>query len=393
VIAWGTAYFVVMRHAGILFQRHLEGTRPPLPLRLVWALIASLLDALSLGGIRRALGMGVAITFGTLAIGATLAAMRSPATRARLRAALPWVGWGMLWFLASTAMLSEVYPAWGPFRSAFGMLGLGVALAAWLGAAGTGWLALVVALRVAALLGSAGPPSDISQAPYQPGAPLDFDSLVRLSRLVVQVRQVLSEGYPTLPPHAVVAWHHRPLMADHAFASGKALQVWYRDTTLRWIPWEEVLAEPNRRLDVALEYQAHEARQVVLIAPQAMDTYRRSLVTMAAGDYAKAIDGFAAADSLQRDRGAKAFLSTLAGKRAISAMAQGEASAARRDAEQSLALWDEAGDARYVLAVLLAAEHRYAESRAQLDTLLSFYPFDASARAFRDSVEAQDPAR
>ena len=96
---------------------------------------------------------------------------------------------------------------------------------------------------------------------------------------------------------------------------------------------------------------------------------------------------------MQRDRGAKAFLSTLAGKRAISALAQGEASVARRDAEQSLLLWHEAGDARYVLAVLLAADHRYAESRAQLDTLLSFYPFDASARAFRDSVVAHDPAR
>jgi hypothetical protein len=361
VLAWGTVYLFVMRHAGLMFQRHLEAARPPLPLRMTWALIASLLDALSLGGIRKTLGLGMALVVGTLAIVAPLAALRSPETRARLRRALPWVAWGTAWFLASTATLSEVFPVWGPFRSAFGMLGFGIALCAWLAATGPAWLGVLVAARVAALLLSAGPPRDITPAPYDGGAPMDFESLVRLSRLTVQAREVLWHEHPTLPPHAVVVWHHRPLMAEHAFASGKALQVWYRDTTLRWVSWEEVLSDPARRLDVALEYQAHEARQVVPIAPKAMDTYRRALVTMAEGDYPNAIAGFAAADSLQRDRGAKAFLSTLAGKRAISALAQGEASVARRDAEQSLLLWHEAGDARYVLAVLLAADHRYAE--------------------------------
>jgi tetratricopeptide (TPR) repeat protein len=393
VLVWGAVYVAAMRHAGLTFQRHFEAARPPLSLRMVWALFATLLDALSLGGIRKALGLGMALVAGTLAVLAPLAALRSHETRARLRRALPWVAWGSAWFLLSTATLSEVFPLWGPFRSAFGMLGFGIALCAWLSAAGPAWLGVLAGLRIAALLLSTGPPRDISAAPYDQGAAMDFESLVRLSRLTVQTRAVLAREHPTLPPHAVVVWHQRPLMADHAFASGKALQVWYRDTTLRVVPWEEVLADPARRLDVALEYQSHEARQVVAIAPEAMATYRRSLVWMDAGDYPRAIAGFAAADSQQHDRGAKAFLSTLAGKRAISAMAQGDVPAARRNAQQSLALWHEAGDARYVIAVLLAAEHRYAESRAQLDTLLSAYPFDASARAFRDSVVAHDPGR
>jgi tetratricopeptide (TPR) repeat protein len=347
----------------------------------------------SLVGIRNALGLGPALVVGTLAVVAPFAALRTAATRARLSRALPWVLWGVSWFMLSTTTLTEVYPVWGPFRSAFGMLGLGIALCAWMAAAGPAWTALLVALRIVALLLSAGPPRDITPAPYEPGAALDFASLVRLARLTEQTREVLHHEHATLPPRSVVAWHQRPLMADHAFAAGKALQVWYRDTTLRWIPWEDVLANPEQRLDVTLEYQAHESRQVVSIASEAVARYRGGLVAMQGGDLPKAIAAFAAADSLQPDRGAKVFLSTLAGKRAICALAQFDVDMARREAARSLALWRDAGDARYVLAVLLAADHRYPEARAQLDTLLSAYPFDATARAFRDTVFARDSAR
>ena len=393
VAVWGVAYALVMRDAGLLFQRNLEAWRPALPLRFLWALTASLLDALGVGAVPERLGVGLGLALGVGTLGALGSALRTAATRAALRAALPWILWGGAWFLASAATLSEVFPVWGPFRSAFGMLGLGIAAAALFGAAGRIWLALLVGIRLALLIASPGPPSEVSPMPYQPGAAYDFASLARLSRFTAETRAALRVDRATLPRGAVVVWTLRPQMGEHAFAGGKALQVWYRDTTLVSTSWDEVQDDPDRRVDVALEYQAHERRQVVVIAPAALRVYREGLRAMRAQSNARAVADFARADSLQVDRGAKAFLGALAGKRAVCLLTEGELAGARAAAERSLTLWPEAGDARYVLAVLFAIQRRFPEAHAQLDTLLEHYPASASANALRDSLRAHEATR
>lgn len=391
--AWALAYLAVMNRAGILFQRDLEGARPALAERFGWALGASLGDGFGLGALAAAAARGLATAVAILLLGAAGWTLRSQRSRLALRRSLPWIAWGLVWFLANTATLTEVFPVWGPFRSAFGMIGLGVAVVALLGAAGPAWLGLMMALRVAALVATPGPPPRVSNMPYQEGVPLDYASLTRLSRLTVAAREALRASHPRLPHGAVVAWHHRPMMADHAFAHGKALQVWYRDTTLRWTTWSDLQARPERPAEAVLEFEALQARQVVVLAPAAVAAYLQGLALMTADRCAAALGRFARADSLQADRSAVVFLGTLAGKRAVCLLAEGDLHAARGEAERSLERWRDGGDARYVMAVSLVVEGRLGEARAQVDSLLARYPFDPSGRALLDSIVARQGGR
>jgi tetratricopeptide (TPR) repeat protein len=388
LVAWGVVYSAVMRSAGLMFQRHLEAAPPPVWYRFAWALQHGLIDALGVGALGPRAGMGIAIAAGGLVILVLARATSSAVGRERLNRGAPWIVWGLVWFLANSATLTEVYPVWGPFRSAFGMVGLGVATVGLVSAAGPIGLAALLALRVTALLLSPGPPAAIAAAPYRQGAALDFASLTRLSRLAQETRPVLLSSHPRLAPGSIVVWRHRPLLAEHAFADDKALQVWYRDTTLRMVPWDDVLAGRERAPDAALEYEAGGPRQVVAIVPAALAAYLEGVRAMETDDCRGALAHLARAESLQVDREARAFLATVAGKRAVCRLSEGQLDDARGAALASLALWRDGSDARYVLAVLWAIEGRPREARAQLDTLLELYPFDPSARALLDSLKA-----
>jgi hypothetical protein len=391
VLTWGVAYAFVMRGAGLMFQRHLEAPPPPLAERLAWALASSLGDAFGLGAATGATASALGLAAAALVALALGAAAISAAGRARLRTAAPWVAWGLAWFLANASTLTEVHPVWGPFRSAFGMVGLGVALVGLMWGAGPAWLAALVAGRLTALALAPGPPADIAPAPYREQASLDFASLTRLSRLAAATERALRSRHPSLPQHGVVMWHQRARLADHAFAGDKSLQVWYRDTTLSMAWWEDVSGGEVARLDAVLEFGARGPRQVVTVEPRAMASYLGAVRAMEAGDGSRALGQLARADSLQADRDAKVFLGRVAGKRAVCLLGDQRLGAARGEAERSLALWPEGGDSRYVLAVLLAVEGRVPAARAQLDTLLALYPFDASARQLRDSLNARAP--
>ncbi len=386
---WGGAYALVMRHAGLLFQRHLEASTPPLPLRLGWALGHSLQDGFSLGALPPGAALAGAAAALVLLVAGIVAGLRARgrgAIAGRLAASpVGWIAWGAAWFVLSTATLGETYPLWGPFRGAVGLAGLGIACATTFGAAGPGWLAALVTLRLATFAAAPGPPPAIGQAPPTEGE-YDFVTLSRLQRLSAETRSILKRAYPTLPRGATVGRFHRPLMAEHAFTHGKALQVWYRDTTLQWVEWKDIAAHPDRELDAVLEYEPHARRQIGLVTPAAMHEYVESFLEGA--DFRAALARLARADSLQQDRGALVFLGTLAGKRALCLMGLNDAPGAQRAAEQGLALWTDAADSRYVLATLLAVEGHRSEAMAQLDTLLARYPYDESARLMLDSLRA-----
>jgi len=182
-------------------------------------------------------------------------------------------------------------------------------------------------------------------------------------------------------------------MAQHAFAHGRALQVWYRDSTLRWISWDQVRRDRSRLPDAVLEFEADQERQVVALAPGAVAAYLAALDDLRVEAYDRAWMHLARADSLQVDRGARVFFASIAGKRALCRLAQGELDPARDEATRSLALWRDGADPRYVLAVLDLTAGRPHEARAQLDSLLERYPFDVSARALLDSARARERER
>ena len=397
VVAWAVCYAAVMQRAGLSFQAQLEAPSPPLGSRFGWALESGLRDAFSLGATPGAVAFtpraaAVALTALVLTAVVVVVALLNSPRRARLAAAAPWIAWGLAWFLANTALLTQVYPLWGSFRSAFGMIGLGVALVAGVWAAGPAALAALVALRLTALAVSPGPPARIALAPQESGATLDFASLARLSRFSAETRRALLSSHPRLPAGAIVAWRHRPLMAQHAFAHGEALQVWYRDSTLRWIAWDDVRRAASRRPDAVLEFEPDQERQVVALALAAAHAYLTAEDELAAGDAEGALAELARADSLQIDRQARVFLASIAGKRALCWLSIGDLEAARHEAERSLSSWRDGGDSRYVLAVLSIIAGKLPEARALLDSLLERLPFDVSARAMLDTVRARERA-
>lgn len=385
VATWMVVYGAVMRSAGLMFQRELESGRLPLPHRLLWSLAHGLLDGFSLGALAPALVLSVLAGVLALLVLAFLAGRR----RAHVAAPGPgWVLWGLAYFTLATATLSETFPMWGSFRSTPGLLGLGIAATAFVRRAGLPWLALLVAVRVATLFVSPGPPRTITLAPPAEGAGLDFESLARLQRYAAEVRAQLQATHPTLPPGAIVAQHHRPLMSEHAFAHGKALQVWYRDTTLRWVNWKSIVKGTGARPAAVLEYEPRGRRQVTVVGTASAGRLLDALDAMDRADYPAALALLGQADSLQSDREAAVFLATLAGKRALCLFGLDDEDGAWAEAKRSLELWSDVPDARYVTAALLVRKGRYADAIAELDSLLARNPFDKSATILRDTLRA-----
>ena len=388
VAAWGAAYLVIRQSAGVLFQRQFEEGRMPLPQRLLWAFGHAVTDAFNLD---------LRAPLAALAIVAAMAVLVAVALRRRSasgpQASRAWIAWGLAWFALSSATLSETFPQWGPFRSAVGLVGLGIALAVALQRLGAAGAALLTAVRLTTFFLAPGPPTGVAQAPPAEGVGLDFDSLARLQRYAADVRALITTRYPTLPHGSAIGRHHRPLMAEHAFAFGRAVQVWYRDTTLRWVEWKEIVADPDRPLATVLEYEPFAPRQVSLVDGPAMHQYLQAIRTMEGAGFAQALVHLDRADSLQQDRGARVFLGSVAGKRAICRMGLMDLAAGRREAERALALWPDNGDARYTLAVLLAGEGKLEGALAQLDTVLAKFPFDESATILRDSLRKEAPGQ
>ena len=391
-IAWGAAYWAVRQSAGLHLPHGLEtaaatvGT--PLPLRVAWAAWNSLRACMSLPAAHtlRDLPLGVA-SAGLLALALWLASSRArrggvtPDTRAL-------AVWGLAWFVLASATMAPVFPYWMPNRSGYGSLGLAVLAVALLGAAHRSLPGALVALRLAAFAFSPPPPETVAALPPQNGAFLDFERLVRLQRFVRATHEELFRAHPVLPHDARIGRHLVPRLAMYGFGEDLALQVWYRDTTVRWLPFGDFLADTAARPVTIVEFQQGAARQVALVNPEAMRTLLRGADRITHNAWAEALPALARADSLQADRGAGAFLGIVGDRRALALAALGRDAEAIHDARRAVRLWPEAVDSRYVLARLWARAGRLEAATLQLDTLLAIAPADSGAAQLRRQIQA-----
>jgi hypothetical protein len=218
------------------------------------------------------------------------------------------------------------------------------------------------------------------------GSVLDFPKHARVQSLVRDVHRLLRERWPALPRGATIATHYLPTMTEYAFEGSLALEAWYRDSTLRWIRFTSVRGTRDPSLAGVVEYQPIGERVVALVEPAALDAMEHGLVALRGGDWPATVAAFAAADSLQRDRGARVFLSTVGAKRGVGLLELRDSLGAEQAASAAYALWPDNPDSRYVFASLDAGRGRWAEAEARLDTVLALDPGDASAAAFRQRV-------
>ena len=416
VMVWAMAYVLIRRHFGLALPHDLEteltGSSISLLGRFSWAAWNSVRAIFSLklipgrwdvpiGTAAMALGL-VAIlwllarTLGRASSrgGPESSRGRVPAidrarpgaghgSDARLAGAGRWAAWGAILFLGASATLIAIFPIWAPNRSQFGSVGLGIALVAALGSAHPSLVAALVGLRLVAFALAPGPAMSVSATPPETGAFMDFERLTRLQRLMAETREVLTVRFPELPSGAGVVQHHLPLMTEYAFGGQRALHVWYRDTTLRWIRFEHLAARPELPVTTIVEFQpaegARERRQIVLVEPAAMRRLLEATRYLDTSNCPRALAALDAADTLQPDQGARVFLSVVAAKRSLCLPDMGQNERAVEEARRSLALWSENDEGRFTLAEVWLAAGRLEEAQAQVDTLLARNPGNPGA--------------
>jgi hypothetical protein len=386
-VAWGALYLWVRSRAGLALPHRLEEAGAPLVERFAWAFQHSLAALFSLPAV--AVPHATLVTTAALVIVVLAAVMVTvdPRVRARVRERTSWIAWGACWFVGATATLMAVHPIWAPNRSGYGSLGFAIVLAGALGAAGPLLLGGLVTLRLVAFGLAPPPPPNITVTPRETGAFMDFERLVRLQRLMRGTRRILQEHHPDLPPGSGVGQVYMPRLAEYAFGGDRALQVWYRDTTLRWVRLADFIANPETKLATFVEFEGLEERQFALVDPDAMRHLVRATTHQSTRDWNGAMKELALADSIETNPAAVEFRGTIAGQRAVSLLGLGRWEAAEREAQRGIELWSSNPDAHYALAFLWYRQGRIEEARAEaLKTLRSASDHEG-ARALIDRID------
>jgi tetratricopeptide (TPR) repeat protein len=395
--AWAAVYLVVRHRAHLALPHHLETSEvvrsTPLSTRFGWAVWNSLRALFSLPAVATRWAPAILWTAAAiLALASIVAVRRARQTRWGGRF-LPLGLWGLMWFLAASATLVPIFPIWAPNRSGFGSLGFGVAVAALTAAAAPLLPAALVALRLAAFALSPGPVRSISDQVPDSGAFMDFERLVRLQLLMREMRLTLAARYPTLPHEGRVGQHYLPRLSEYALGGSKALEVWYRDSTLRWVRYADFSRHREIPLVTIVEFQSKRRPQLALVEPEAMREYLAGDADMSAARVAAALDHLGRADSLQQDRSAALFLGTITGERAVCLVALGRPEDAMQWASRGLELWPINIYANYARGWMAYSRGDLEEARVLLDSVLRVSPDYPAARSLRIQVVHDEAER
>jgi hypothetical protein len=386
VIAWAALYAFVWKHAGLLFARDAVHDTHALATswfsRLRWALGQSLTDAFDLAVLSDGARVATAWLLGAIAIATVLMLLVSAAARRRLSHHVAWVAWGAAWFLLATATLADVFPDWRPYRSPFGVAGLGIAIAAALGAVWPGLLVAFAVVRVAGFALAPAPPQAVVEKAGSRYS-LDYAQVVRLQRLVGETRERLLERRPPPAPGLRAARHFYPPTALFAFAGDKSLAAWYRDTTARWLTVDRAVRVRTQPPPVVLEFQPPGRRQVTFVQPEALWHLERSSQFVTKDTADSALIEAELAKRLQTEPDSYVFTSLADGKRALALGALNLNDSAATAARQAIAEWIYNDDARYILILDHMRHGRSAEAAASLDTLIAANPNDPMLRRLR----------
>lgn len=388
IVLWAGAYAWVRAHAGLELPHGLERDptllSTPAATRLAWAVWNSFRATFSLSLTPTSADVPAAVLGIVLGLAALVVIGRDRERQERLAHARGWIAGGLLWCVLSWAALASIYPLWAPNRSQLGSLGLGIALVALLRIAHPGLIAaLVVGRLVLFALGPATPVA-ITPEPDQRGAFMDYTRLVRLQKLMEATRAKLLAADPNPAPGTAFGWYSLPLSSEYAFGGPRAVQAWYRDSTLRFVSLAEFKANPGRLIRVFVSYQPPPNRAVVLIETAALRAQLDGVQRLLEGRWAESIADLRRSDSLQRDRDARVFLGDNAGRRAYGWAQLRNWEAAESEAKVALAAAREDVGARVVLATVEAVRHEREAAIAQLDTVLAMAPGSEEARELRD---------
>lgn len=398
LIAWILTYTTVRRAAGLALPHGVESDLAthavPIARRLLWAFTES---GRALFSLPVAMTPREVIASTVLLVLAVLSALplllRKPAAR-RAQPDRALALWGLAWFVLSSAALASIFPLWSPARSIFGAVGLGVLLAAAWSSLRPMFFAGLLAVKLGALALAPAAPAMITDAPPANGDFMDFARITRLQRLMAETRSTLQRALPHVPRHAVFGESGMPREAVYAFGESRAVQAWYRDTTLRWVSTRTAMTDTTANVVAIVQFQRGHRPPIALVDPRAMRAMGEARDDIGRRDWAGALARLAAADSLQPDANARVFRSDVAAHRTYALGGLGEFGPAIAEAARGLRLAPENRALRMAYASMLHFHGDTAAAAAEFDRLQREEPGDSAvARLRRDLRQSGARAR
>ena len=373
-VAWWGVHEWVSRRAGLLPPPHGSGDAIGLPARLAWSAKGLALESVSArhAGASSWIAWAIAIVL-VVGVGAALARTRAP-ERATMA---PWFAWAAVWTGSALLPLAWFMPAWGCHRAVMPALGLGLVAIALLRTLGPLPVAAFAGLRLAALLAVAPVPSRIPVT----GAytEFDFDRLGSLQNLARGIRTRSLRSTPVLPHGARIVRYQWPRMSELAFEGSKSFQVWYGDSTLRVVGWEELDREPFGHADLAVAFEPLRTPQVAIISPAALQSVwdakrlfpERPLAAEAT------LSEF---ERQQADTNAAGFIATGLALRGAALLAQGKLDPATTALEHAVRLNPDEPNAHRLLAAIHERRGERELMILELQRHLAIVPEDAASR-------------
>lgn len=394
-LAWAVAYLTVRRGMAMALPHGLEAGLSPVMFveldRWSWAITGTWRALMSLP--MTSVAWEGAVVGATMLI-VSLAALRfstDAAARAQLVRVRGLVIAGLAWTVLATVTLLPVYPVWSPERIVYTSVGAAVACGALLAAAHPALLAMLVVLRLTTFLLAPGAPVTVARAAPERGAFVDFERLARLQRLAREVRIALAREYPTLPHGARIAWVHPPHGTDYALGD-RALQVWRRDPTLRWVRWTSLDQAGAHALAGALEFREGATPPIRRVEPRALEALFAATRLQREGRLAEGLEQLRLADSLQTDREAYHLRGRIVGYEAWLLGQLERLPEAEARAHEALRLSDQEAEAHLTLAAVLQTRGEWEASLAQIDSVLTWYPGFGKALNLRTFVRERRAA-
>jgi len=389
--AWGAATLLVRRAAGLelpdRIARSPEALGTPWLAKFLWALEGNARAALSLPRIPSPEEPVLAWFVAALAILAGVVYATDRKARTRFGRMAPWGAWGLAWFVLATAALTPIFPSWQPNRSHHAAMGLGLTTTAALAAAHPSLVAILAGGRLVQLARAPSAPTRISEKPPDAGAFMDYVRLTRLQRFMRAARGALAREYPTLPSGSIVVQHNLPHGLEYALGGDRALQCWYRDSTLRWMRFDDFRAHRETPVTVILSASAGHVPPVGLVHPDAMRGLFLALEDMREHRYTDVLALLDRVDSLQRDTTAVMFRMRSQGLRGYALIATGRAAEAESVAARLVAVDRRDVLVRQVLCQALSELGRLDEAYAQLDTLRARAPRDSTTLLLEQQLD------
>jgi hypothetical protein len=392
-LAWGLTYLAVRHSAHLELPHGVEHEATPFAARMAWALTGSVRAIFSLTLLPGVHDLAIRIAAIVLGVLAALVFVVSKAARARLAARAGWLAWGALWFVAASAALTPIHPLWQPNRSQIGSVGLGIAATTLLSAAQPALGAGLVVLRLAALAIAPGAVTVTRMDPPETGAFMDFAQLTRLQHFMREMRRALLVAHPTLPHGANVFHVNMPHRLTYALGEDRALRMWYRDSTLHFMPFSVYRRDRTLPVAAIVEYQPFEPEEVVLLNPAAVAVEEDGLDALKSERNAEGLVYLARAESIDTDPHHLVFHSDIAGLRAYVYQAQGRYAEAEAEARRTLTIRGHDSNAHLVLGMQAVRANDLRAAQFQFDSLYADNPRDPNALRLRDYIAAAIKAR